>query len=820
LFGHLDNDLDFRLRDNLKIGVTSAGSDHYDRLANLHARYDCKFMPKPIETAKQITPDAILAGIGLFHRSELSALIAILEAADALGVAKGAVEDIGRRLRLIEADNGARLQAQAEELANSDQTDAALRHRLWYGLAKGLVTSTTTPFSSRSARKSAASMAVRASERLSPSLAKRRRSVDRDAAENPESLDLGRRASEIWKRTRERFESERPLPFPHLVEEVFLEFLANGKTLETVTQTAESEAARALAGAQAAAQRAMAIGGGWAAFAAIVGNAGFAPYIVAAQASAWIPLVGGPGLVSLLAVVVNPVTLFVGLGALAWLGTGRAASAVRSQMAARLCVLLAMRGAQDTTRGLEIFIGDMRWIAPGPDSQFSHLKPEGLHHHRQQVECIRSRIAGPMEAPAGAPPPPWNVLPKWTSAEVVGADIAEGLSITALTAGEMLWHAAAIDRNVLNAADFSRSADLGDPFTFAASAGDFAVRGAGYSLRGYTAERLVMDRLVADGHDVALAPASNTPGLDLVVDGAPVQVKCGTSLGILEEHFAKYPDIPVIANEALAEEAWQQGAGWSQLVTTVPGFDLGAIEANIAASLEHAAELADLDVLFFAFAAGGVRGGVEVWRGKITVDDLPAWLVIDGASRGALGLLGAKGGAWIGLIAIGPAGALVLGPVAACAALMGTGLVRERLTQALMQSWCRDLLELAQTLHRATATAHERRIAGLTKRYEELKQIAASPEVDLTVWMRRRAGDDLIAAIEELVDIAHPAQTENQVLELIINASRIAPGDADVLRARTSLERHLRTRPQLKSVVFGTHSADQSDGAGSSETAH
>lgn len=104
----------------------------------------------------------------------------------------------------------------------------------------------------------------------------------------------------------------------------------------------------------------------------------------------------------------------------------------------------------------------------------------------------------------------------------------------------------------------------------------------------------------------------------------PVQLKCGTRLENLSEHFEKYPDIPVIANADLARQALEGGAPWADLVTTVPGFDIGEIEARIAETLGHAADLADPDILEFALSIGILRGGLEVARGQIPVTDLPA----------------------------------------------------------------------------------------------------------------------------------------------------------------------------------------------------
>ena len=51
---------------------------------------------------------------------------------------------------------------------------------------------------------------------------------------------------------------------------------------------------------------------------------------------------------------------------------------------------------------------------------------------------------------------------KRMSTDVTDASMAFGM-----TAGEMIWHTAAVDHNVMMAADFSRSEELGDPIAFA-----------------------------------------------------------------------------------------------------------------------------------------------------------------------------------------------------------------------------------------------------------------------------------------------------------------------------------------------------------------
>lgn len=79
-----------------------------------------------------------------------------------------------------------------------------------------------------------------------------------------------------------------------------------------------------------------------------------------------------------------------------------------------------------------------------------------------------------------------------------------------LTAADMLHHAASIDPSVVEAADFSRTADIDDPLELAAHFADFAARGSEIALRGYAAEQLVLARLIEDGHDAVIAPTSTT----------------------------------------------------------------------------------------------------------------------------------------------------------------------------------------------------------------------------------------------------------------------------------------------------------------------
>ncbi|MBW0157619.1 hypothetical protein [Sedimentimonas flavescens] len=754
-----------------------------------------------------ISPEAILSGIGKADRVLIATYLALLAAGDSLTIMKGAVKDLGKKLRLLEEDTAAQMQDRIQTITASPVTDDELRHHLWVALTKSLDAQGETPFSPRSARMSASALAVRASERLSPTIRKTReleeeKRTNSCIAHNISwSEKLGANAASRVRKLKSLLHGTEPLPFPTIVEEEILALMQDTAIMEQAEQVAatkDPQLAEAVKEAHQAAQLAMAAGGGWAMFAAIVANAGFTPYILAAQASAWVPLVGGKTLVSLLAVLVSPVTLIVGLGAIVWLGAGKTGDVVRSAIASRVCVLLAIGGQEKPEEGVAGFLDSMRTLTRAPESKMAHLSKSERRAFRRHAAIVTRHLGKPIFTIAGTPPAPWNRrLPPTTTK----AGLTDALLAGTLTAGEMYWHAASINPDVIAAADFCRIDDLGDPVSFAANAQMFASDAAGYSLRGYTAERLVMNRLIADGRAVSLAPDSNTAGLDLMVDGSPVQIKCGGNISNLTEHFEKYPDIPVIANAELALQAWERGEDWADLVSTVPGFEIAGIEADLVEALGHAASIADPGVVELALELGLLRGGLEAWRGRVPLTDLPAWMIMNAGAKGVLAFAGGKVGWLAGLVAVGPAGAVIFGPAVACAALIGAMPLQGAATRVLLRDWHVELLSLAADLHAQLRLATEARIRELSARSEAIRARTARDGSTFGRWLGLRSDDDLIAAIEELASMGEPPRTAADVPSLIVTAALLAPGVRAVLLSRKRLERHLLRRPELIEVV-------------------
>ena len=133
--------------------------------------------------------------------------------------------------------------------------------------------------------------------------------------------------------------------------------------------------------------------------------------------------------------------------------------------------------------------------------------------------------------------------------------ISETNTISGISAGEFLYDYLMIDPTVVKGIDFARAEDLSNLFqlsNFASTIDTTVATGDMAQLQGYVAEQMIAQQLIAAGHDVSFPATSNQPGWDLLVDGQPFQVKCGQDKQIVETHFEKYPDTPVIVNEELA----------------------------------------------------------------------------------------------------------------------------------------------------------------------------------------------------------------------------------------------------------------------------
>ncbi|VDS09263.1 hypothetical protein PARHAE_02460 [Paracoccus haematequi] len=725
-------------------------------------------MPNMICQQAAPSPRHIAAGLGDASRQEICGLLALLNAAR-LSKIVGAMGEAARRKLVSDDKQGAdRVTAFAKDLMDGPLSTDALRAGLWFAVKQGLGLQDLYPLSSRALKEETAAIAVRASEILAPAVANAQQ-----ARTDAELSFMGRSGRLLLRRaTGARRRARAAVTFPDVIAHEMM-VMMEGLAAASVRGELDPEVGAAIRKGQQAISATVLAGGGWAAMASAIGSVGFAPYIAAAKLSAVIPFVAGPTLTSLLFVMINPVTVIAGSAALGYLAISGRASAARGVAAARVAILLAVRG-QGADNGMAALLDAFRGLHRMPDTELRHLNGKQRKAVRGLAETISAAMSTSIPPTSAEAPGLWGAR----IAVEKSTDRQDTALVAGLTAGDMLYHAAAVDPAVLAAVDFSRVTEFDTPLDVAVHVENFASQGARVALRGYSAEQLVMAQLIEEGHDVVLPESATMPGYDLIVDGVPVQVKCGTSISLLQDHFAKYPDVPVIADTDLAAQARALDEPWAPMVTTASGFDLDHVQSLVDRSLEAAAGLAEVPVPLYATIIGGVRAAHKAWTGQIPVEDLPAWLVIDLTIRGGLAGAGQAGGAILGLVVLGPAGALILGPVAGVVALLGTGRAHDLLDRGIRGEWRAKVLEVARELHTALLTAAERQITALTLRLERLRTAGSALPHELFTWLEARMADDLIAAVEARDRIPSPS-TLRAAMELLVKASATDMVDPD-----------------------------------------
>ncbi len=717
-----------------------------------------------------VHPWHMLAGLGSIDRSELCSFLANFRDASLLKLAVDRFQDLtpftSQQTDTAKSAYQRRLEATATALDASGIGTAALRLMLWAELCKGLGCSPPVPLSFRSASVGTAELAAAVADRLAGT-------VEREIAPAQDWRDQVRQASDVAQRAfglgdRPQFSAvvaaqagrliAQALQKGELDEEqralVTKQFKARVSELSPEVRTeAESQAVKQ---GDAAIISLLAGSGALAGIGVAVELAGFGAYILAAQASAFLPLIGGKAAVSALFVLANPLFAVPAILGGGWFAKRKLEQGVRGRLAAGLAVMLALRGLSGDREALGAVMSDFRSLdVPWPDTSSATLQ--------SRIQAIRAEFGSSLPELAGLPP---GELAKGATGiersnlegllfPYHGGSAAEVGAVGALTLGEVIYSAASIDPQVVVAADFARTADIGDVFRFGAFAEDVgdlaghALTGAENNLRGYIAEQIVAARLLEKGHIVSTPEAANNPGFDLLVDDQHFQVKCLLDIDGLAEHFERYPDISVYANRDLAEEVASSGALWAGKVHFVDGFDYRTVDTLLDRSLDGGAEVMDLDVPIFAVAVSAARHLHGWWKGSIELTDLPFEIALDGAIRGSLSVAGGLSGKALGLVLFGPAGAVVFGGVGGVLALFGTGTVRGKLTQMFGQEWISRLDQVSVAFISAAEEALLRKLRLLDAKLDAL----SASEQEEVRWVHQRMLDDRVFIAEGLVQI-------------------------------------------------------------------
>jgi hypothetical protein len=407
---------------------------------------------------------------------------------------------------------------------------------------------------------------------------------------------------------------------------------------------------------EAALAKVLATGSGLALFSSIVSMAGFSAYILAAQASAFIPLVSGPGLVSFVSVMSNPVTLVAGTVGAGWWLSSSANQRIRAIVATRAVAMLAIQGLSSGRKGLDEALKAFASIDSLPTNAGSRLDRKQISQYQNEWILLKAHARSAHKVPSAG----WGFFDRRVvqrpPSNREGEERLNAAAYGAMTVGDVLYHAAQISPEVIAAADFSYLADIDGSLDFAllaAGMGDGAV----VRLKGYVAEQIVAAKLQAAGHVVTFADSASEPGWDLRVDGQPVQVKFHDSVEGIREHFSEY-SYPVFANTELAGSVPDE---FVDRVFFIDGVSNDLVTSITQLSVEAGQDATDPDVALMAFAISAFRSARALHQGHLTRAQAVEQVLTDGAVRIGLAATGSMAGAGVGLFLFGPAGAWVLG---------------------------------------------------------------------------------------------------------------------------------------------------------------
>ena len=488
---------------------------------------------------------------------------------------------------------------------------------------------------------------------------------------------------------------------------------------------------------------------------ASVSLAGFSAYILAAKASAVIPLVSGPGLVSLLHVIAAPITLIGGTGVVAWWAYSSAKRKANAAISARVVAMLTIQGLQGGHQArvrLQAGFAQMPSLVGKPE-----LPKKAVDAYCREWEQCRSaapeQVANPgpeilsaLEQPV--PEGTHGTIPGLTSAESRQQEVQNAVALTAMTVGDVLYSAAAIDPTVIAAADFSRISEIDGPLAFSRFAEELmngtsgAVQGGVNHLKGYVAERAIAGQLSAAGHAVSFPDASNSPAWDIMVDGQPFQVKFHEGLSGIQDHFERY-EYPVYANTELAGTIPDE---FADRVFFVDGVSNELVSDVTEHSLDAADGMLDTNIPAFAFLISTTRGTIAYRAGSISGQQAVEHVLLDGSVRVGLAAGGGVVGAGFGFLLFGPAGAWVFGTGAPILAQSQTpwavAQIKGLVNSPKQKQWFEQSHLALDDLQRATLAAMQ---AKLEQFQLKIKQV---PDNDLGSYIRWRLQDEAQYAAE------------------------------------------------------------------------
>jgi hypothetical protein len=209
------------------------------------------------------------------------------------------------------------------------------------------------------------------------------------------------------------------------------------------------------------------------------------------------------------------------------------------------------------------------------------------------------------------------------------------LEFGAVSLGDLIYDRVNIDGAALQAFDFAHRPNVGDIHGLAVwshhiiDESSAAHEGHVNRLQGYVFERMAAMSLRQSGAVVEFPVSPNNPGWDFLVNGQPVQAKCGLSAHLVTDHLSKYPQVPrVVVNEDLASHFAD-----NDHIEVIHSITQDAVRSTTERSLNSAAGMLDLHLASVVPAISVVRNAYHLWRGNTDWSGMLENVATDAAGR-------------------------------------------------------------------------------------------------------------------------------------------------------------------------------------------
>lgn len=387
-----------------------------------------------------------------------------------------------------------------------------------------------------------------------------------------------------------------------------------------------------------------------------------------------------------------------------------------------------------------------------------------------RLRRIRQQLQRPLEGLPLELSESWSKSRVWQFASqhfVVGGTVA-------FSTAQALFHLNRMDGQALDAIDTIYQPGVENSFDEIVehlrgldSGAEAAWAGGLAAYKGRLGEEYIAESLEAAGHHVELATATNQAGWDALVDGQAVNFKAGLDTGHIEDHLARYPDIPVIT---VAEQG--EAFADNSMVTCLTGVSGEEIEQTTEAAMESVVDATDfgLDIPMVTLAIAAAKNFKPVLGGHTDFGTATVNTAADTAGVGLGAAAGAKAGAMAGAFG---------GPVGVVAGSIVGGLVGAMGGRSIAKGFKEKALNKARSDYDTGVTKYGHAYAtALYAKADQLNTTALSYERPLSVWrFFRPAPSDLLRKELQAAYSNWAAHCREHAKQLIEQQATRAPND-------------------------------------------